>query len=485
MKFITAEEASKKWNIGLRSVQRMCAAGRIEGAEKRSNIWMIPDSASPQRDKKTKDSVSEEEIVEAYKNFVFEEFDQYSNFFHKNKPYESQTAKAYYLAIESYKYYPHIEKMAVYWEECKRYLEKTEVKIPELSLTMGGHLTLGIFLHEAGVADECGKMISERLSLLECLTGRKSGLDLLFQAELAYQRGNIQEAEVLAYRTIFTRDNDPDIKLGVSYILAHISLHKGDVEGWKRASEMIKRVMNESESEIIKTSAEIAKAELLLAVGFTEGVPEWIQKCDFEGRKLTVTTRVNALFVHLSFLWRNGEYARAAAFAEVLLKEREGRQYVSSYSMLYLYMIMALCYNKLYMEECCRTYLKKALEIAKPDRVFLPFAEYSYDLDGYSDEFLRKNEPEIYEKVMKIKKIYRENYVSLNVAIQEPELLDGLTGREKEIVKWVAEGMSNAEIADQLYISKSTVNYHMHNIFTKLGVNRRSMMIKLLYFNDK
>lgn len=54
MEFITAEEASKRWNIGLRSVQRMCAAGRIEGAEKRSNIWMIPDSASPQRDKKQK-----------------------------------------------------------------------------------------------------------------------------------------------------------------------------------------------------------------------------------------------------------------------------------------------------------------------------------------------------------------------------------------------------------------------------------------------
>lgn len=485
MEFITAEEASKRWNIGLRSVQRMCAAGRIEGAEKRSNIWMIPDSASPQRDKKTKDSVSEDDIVEAYKNFVFQEFDQYGNFFNKNKLCKSQAARAYYLAIESYKCYPHIEKMAVYWEECKRYLEKTEVKIPELSLTMGGHFTLGIFLHEAGAADECGKMISEQLPLFEFLAGRKSGLDLFFRAELEYQRGNIQEAEVLAYKTLFTQDSDPDIKLGISYILAHISLHKGNVEGWKRASEMIKRIMNESESELTKTSAEIAKAELLLAAGFMEGIPEWIQKCDFGNKKLTVTTHVNALFVHMSFLWRNQEYARAVAFAETLLKEIPGKPYVSFYSILYLYMILALCYNKLDMKGHCRKYLRKALKIAKPDRLFLPFAEYSYDLGGCSDEVLRKDEPEIYEKIMEIKKRYRENYVSFNTAIQEPELMDGLTNREKEIVKWAVEGMSNAEIAKQLYISKSTVNYHMHNIFNKLGVNRRSMMIKLLYFNDQ
>ena len=49
-----------------------------------------------------------------------------------------------------------------------------------------------------------------------------------------------------------------------------------------------------------------------------------------------------------------------------------------------------------------------------------------------------------------------------------------LTGREREIVRWIDEGMSNKEIARLLRIGVSTVKNHVHNILEKLGVSRRS-----------
>jgi len=52
--------------------------------------------------------------------------------------------------------------------------------------------------------------------------------------------------------------------------------------------------------------------------------------------------------------------------------------------------------------------------------------------------------------------------------------LEGLHEREVEIVKLVAKGMSNREVAQQLLISERTVQTHMHRILEKLGVSSRT-----------
>ena len=50
---------------------------------------------------------------------------------------------------------------------------------------------------------------------------------------------------------------------------------------------------------------------------------------------------------------------------------------------------------------------------------------------------------------------------------------DGLSDREQEVLNLVAEGKSNREIADSLYISESTVRSHLHNILSKLNLANR------------
>ena len=52
--------------------------------------------------------------------------------------------------------------------------------------------------------------------------------------------------------------------------------------------------------------------------------------------------------------------------------------------------------------------------------------------------------------------------------------LEGLHEREVEIVKLVAKGMPNREVARQLFISERTVQTHMHRILEKLGVGSRT-----------
>lgn len=57
---------------------------------------------------------------------------------------------------------------------------------------------------------------------------------------------------------------------------------------------------------------------------------------------------------------------------------------------------------------------------------------------------------------------------------RKPELYNNLSKREMEVLKILAQGLSNQEIADQLFISLKTVKTHVSNIFNKLEVNDRT-----------
>ena len=54
---------------------------------------------------------------------------------------------------------------------------------------------------------------------------------------------------------------------------------------------------------------------------------------------------------------------------------------------------------------------------------------------------------------------------------------DELTKREKEVLALVTSGATNKEIASQLYISASTVDFHVHNILTKLHLRNRTQAV--------
>lgn len=70
------------------------------------------------------------------------------------------------------------------------------------------------------------------------------------------------------------------------------------------------------------------------------------------------------------------------------------------------------------------------------------------------------------------------DYLRRVEAGEEKERYDGLTGREREILTLIAQGLSNQDIARKLYISIKTVQTHRAHILEKLGLHDRTELVR-------
>jgi ATP/maltotriose-dependent transcriptional regulator MalT len=69
-----------------------------------------------------------------------------------------------------------------------------------------------------------------------------------------------------------------------------------------------------------------------------------------------------------------------------------------------------------------------------------------------------------------------EAAIALGLAVESPPAVaaDGLTAREREVLELIAEGRSNREIGERLFISQRTVERHIANIYLKIDVHNKA-----------
>ena len=99
---------------------------------------------------------------------------------------------------------------------------------------------------------------------------------------------------------------------------------------------------------------------------------------------------------------------------------------------------------------------------------------------------LKLMKPKVHTVVVE-KEIYVENIIEKEVFIKEETTFTrnakeletlGLSKRELEVLQLMADGLSNQEIASQLFVSLSTIKTHSAKLFEKMDVKRRTQAVE-------
>lgn len=108
MEYMTVREAGDKWGLGIRIVTLYCTGGRINGAVKKGNLWLIPvDAAKPEDRRRKKSAIQQEKETAVCKDI----YDLYKQRKHENAwPFESlyENKELFAQIIKHFPYPMHI-----------------------------------------------------------------------------------------------------------------------------------------------------------------------------------------------------------------------------------------------------------------------------------------------------------------------------------------------------------------------------------------
>jgi LuxR family maltose regulon positive regulatory protein len=134
--------------------------------------------------------------------------------------------------------------------------------------------------------------------------------------------------------------------------------------------------------------------------------------------------------------------------------------------------LLAMLHQQQCRPDAAVTVLEPALALAAKEGYIRVFLDAGKPLIPVLRECVARGiEPDC---VMRLLAAFRtEGLLPTERREETSSLIEPLSEREREVLRLVAAGLTNAEIADHLFLSVGTVKRHTHNIFIKLGVGNR------------
>jgi ATP/maltotriose-dependent transcriptional regulator MalT len=299
--------------------------------------------------------------------------------------------------------------------------------------------------------------------------------------------GNWSEARELA--TVTRVQGSPLERQMAVTILGHLACNQGDIElAWSMVQELVPRGPDsEPEDALFPYAMEILRlaTRMALEAGDDVDARNWVQAhdrwLDWSGA-VRGQAESHLLWAHLH--WLEGDLAEAERRAcQALSLAAEPRQPLV---LLACYRFLGHLLLSLRRYPDAETHFDKALSLAEAcaapyecSRVLLGKAALlletgrSKDVDSLLNE-ARDVALELDARPLTemVDDLAARNEVAGNNNSQ-------LTGREIEVLRLVAEGMTDAEVGERLCISPRTVGQHLRSIYNKLGVASRTQATRV------
>jgi LuxR family maltose regulon positive regulatory protein len=223
----------------------------------------------------------------------------------------------------------------------------------------------------------------------------------------------------------------------------------------------------------VTTIMEAWKARIWLVQGKLENASKWVEerKLDYEHTPLPIEEHEYLAFARI--LIAQGRVDESIRLLDRTLKSAEEKAYKSR--VIEILILKALAFQSDGDLTKAMTTLNHALKLAEPGgfiRIFLdegpPFALLLNKAiyRGVASDYARRLLPYFQDSES-------EEAAPEKMLLYKDELIEPLSEREIEVLKLVAEGLTNQEIAGRLFLSLNTIKVHNRHIFAKLNANSR------------
>ena len=285
-------------------------------------------------------------------------------------------------------------------------------------------------------------------------------------ARIAYQWNNFQAAEQHGRDCLHLTQQMESTDTFVSYavFLARLRLAQGDLSGAVAVLEDAKAFVHRHHFAFRMPDIAHAQVLVLLRQGHLAAAAQLAQTYDIP---------ISQARVHLA----QGDAAAALAVLHPVRQQAEARAWADE--RLTVMVVEAVAHSMHGEADEAMRVLGHALALAKPGgfiRLFVdegvPMARLLYKA------FARGVEPAYIHRLLAAFPVAEpEHAPSSPVSGPDSEWVEPLSARERQVLQLIAEGLSNQEIADRLYLSLHTVKVHARNIYAKLAVTNRTQAI--------
>ena len=210
--------------------------------------------------------------------------------------------------------------------------------------------------------------------------------------------------------------------------------------------------------------------------GETEGIPELFGAHRLSSVNLLAPGRPMIEMIENQVYLAQGAYAKVIGRSEGLLALCEGMHY--ALVALHVRIQTAAAYELLGKSGEARAWLSGALSDAAQDGLVMPFVE---NYDALRPILAREGGSGLIARIIELGEAARAR----RMARTRPVAFDALTQREYEIVRLMAQRLSNREIAEQLFLSEGSVKQYVNRIYSKLQIEgntrtKRKQLLELL-----
>jgi LuxR family maltose regulon positive regulatory protein len=259
-----------------------------------------------------------------------------------------------------------------------------------------------------------------------------------------------------------------------SYVaLARVQRARGDVNGAIATLQEARQVASEMSTWSVDTVA-LHQARLRLAQGDLTAALRWMHESGLSTDDALSFHQEAGHLTLVRVLIARGELDRASGLLMRLLEAAESSGRWGS--VIEMLMLQALILHERAETDQALLALERALSLAEPEGYVRTFVDEGAPMAALLQEAAARGMASEYVGQL-LDVLGREGIGKASPRAHTPALIEPLSERELEVLRLIAVGLSNPEIAEHLYVSTNTIKAHAKSIYRKLDVHNRTQAV--------